>query len=135
MHSTSPTVGALCHNLVEAVEKVVRQQHVDVREPAPVAPAAALPEYRDPVIELLATESAATESAAPGTDALSAHTTEDEPAGSARPTRLAARTRDRYAAIHRSWPPAPISGRSARPWAWTARPWEASLAPARSLSC
>jgi transposase len=89
----------LWHNLVEAVEKVVRQQHADLREP-PVPPAAALSEHRDPITESAATETAATESAATGTDDPTADTTEDGPACLPRPTRLAARTRDRYAAIH-----------------------------------
>jgi transposase len=67
----------LWHNLVEAVEKVVRQHHADLREPVRVAPP-------DEVTADIETPSAGAE---------------DTPVRAASPTRLEARTQDRYAAV------------------------------------
>jgi transposase len=65
----------LWHNLVEAVEKVVRQHHADLREPAPVAP--------DTNTSVQTTPAGA----------------QDMQACTISPTRLAVRTQERYAAV------------------------------------
>ena len=69
----------LWHNLVEAVEKVVRQHHADLREPLPAAPE----------------HDSSTAIALPGTDADA-----DPQVEPTSPTRLATRTRQRHATIH-----------------------------------
>ena len=108
----------LWHNLVEAVEKVVRQHHADLREPA----SRARPEHAP-------TRAAATAAAA-RTAPMTAPTTKrarscrSDPAGGANPGALRRGTRSPRAPEQRC-------RRSARPWAWTARPYDASPAPAR----
>ena len=73
----------LWHNLAEAVEKLVRQHHADLREPAPV----------ETDTDTGANTGANTdEQTAPAGPA-------DTQAGTTSPTRLAARTRQRYAAV------------------------------------
>jgi transposase len=77
----------LWHNLVEAVEKVVRQHRADLRDPA-------LTKNTDTTNDTVTdtdTTSDLTCAAAPDADAQST--------GSAAPTRLAARTQERYAAV------------------------------------
>ncbi len=110
----------LWHNLVEAVEKLVRQHHADLREPAPVAtPDTAQHGLRD-------TEACRPPPAGPE-DTQAAHDQPD-PAGCADPGAL------RRGAGTRSHP-GRRSRRSARRWDWTARPCGASPAPARSPNC
>jgi transposase len=69
----------LWHNLVEAVEKIVRQHHADLREPIPAAPE----------------HDSSTAIALPATDADA-----DPQVEPTSPTRLATRTRERHATIH-----------------------------------
>ena len=79
----------LWHNLIEAVEKVVRQHHLDLREPVP-EPVPAAP------------EPAAPEPAAPepgGASGLTANSASGTFAGTTSPTGLAARTQERYTAV------------------------------------
>ncbi len=71
----------LWHNLVEAVEKVVRQHHADLRAPTP-----------DTNTDTTGDTAAAHDGTHDGT--------EDDPARSPGPTRLATRTQERHAAIH-----------------------------------
>jgi len=75
----------LWHNLAEAVEKVVRQHHADLGVPAPA-----------PSTDTACDTVAAHASIGDDTD----DRTDDEPASSAGPTRLAERSRERFAAIH-----------------------------------
>jgi transposase len=72
----------LWHNLVEAVEKVVRQHHAELCEPAPATP------------ELNNRESPAL----PADGDCDGEDTQPQPVSTG-PTRLAARTRERYAAV------------------------------------
>jgi len=77
----------LWHNLAEAVEKVVRQHHADLRA---VAPAPSTDTSCD--TGTTCDDVAAHDGTDDGTD--------EEPACSAGPTRLAARTRERFTAVH-----------------------------------
>lgn len=79
----------LWHNLAEAVEKVVRQNHTDLRAPAPSA-------ERTGTTDTTGDTVTAPDDTDDGTD----DGTDDEPGCSTGPTRLAARTRERFAAIH-----------------------------------
>jgi transposase len=79
----------LWHNLVEAVEKVVRQHHADLRAPAP-----ALAHSTDTTCDTGRT--CGTAAAHDDIDDCA----DDKLARSAGPTRLAARTSERFAAIH-----------------------------------
>ena len=75
----------LWHNLVEAVEKVVRQHHADLRAPTP-----------DTNTDTTGDTAAAHGGTEDGTDGGIG----DDPDRSAGPTRLATRTQERHAAIH-----------------------------------
>jgi transposase len=77
----------LWHNLVEAVEKVVRQHHSDLRAPAPSS---------DTTSDTATAPDDAADGTADGTD----DGTDDGLACCDGPTRLAARTQERFAAIH-----------------------------------
>jgi transposase len=90
----------LWHNLVEAVEKIVRQHHADLREPAP-APAPAS-DTGTGIGRARGNTGADgdTDSASDTDDGVGDGFGDDEQARTAGETRLAVRTRERHAAIH-----------------------------------
>ncbi len=83
----------LWHNLAEAVEKVVRQHHADLRAPAP-SPDTTCDTDTICAIDTICDTVAALDDDGTGDGA------DEEPVCPAGPTQLAARTRERFAAIH-----------------------------------